>query len=315
MATSGSINYNQTRDEIISDALQLIGVLGEGETASANAITFCSSFLNKMIKMWHAQGIHCFTETEGTLFLQTGINEYTISMDTSLDKAGINTIETQLSADASGASLSVDSTTGMTAADNISIALDDGTIHTTTIVSVDSSTALTITSALASAAATDNWVFAYTNKVMKPLMVESARIRNTAGNDNRIKVMGRTEFMRIPNKSSQGNNITALYYSPQRDTGKFYTWPTPTDSNYRIKFSYLRHMEDFDASGNNPDLPQEWLEALTYGLAIRVAPSYGIKISKDFPELLMAAREFKEQLETWDAEEGSIYARPNTECH
>ena len=36
MATSGSVDFSITRDNIITEALQLTGVIGEGETPSTN---------------------------------------------------------------------------------------------------------------------------------------------------------------------------------------------------------------------------------------------------------------------------------------
>ena len=50
MATSGSVNFNQTRNEIINDAMQLLGVYGVGRTISAEDEVFAASILNKMVK-------------------------------------------------------------------------------------------------------------------------------------------------------------------------------------------------------------------------------------------------------------------------
>ncbi len=69
MTTSGTITYNQTRDQLIADALQLIGYLAAGETANANDVTFAAGILNKMVKAWIGQGIHLWTEEEGTIYL------------------------------------------------------------------------------------------------------------------------------------------------------------------------------------------------------------------------------------------------------
>jgi hypothetical protein len=79
MATSGSINYNQTRNEIITDALSLLGVVSAGGTAKANDITFCSNQLNKMVKAWQAQGVHLWKETEGTITIVTDQYQYTLN--------------------------------------------------------------------------------------------------------------------------------------------------------------------------------------------------------------------------------------------
>lgn len=308
MATSGSTNFSQTRNEIITDALQLLGVLGAGDTAAANDVTFCSSMLNKMVKAWQGQGIHLWKETEGTVFLIDGQSEYTLS--SSGAKAGDNAVETTLSASGSGTTLTVTSTTGMTAADQIGIELDNNTRQWTTIVSVDSSTALTITTALTSAAASGNTVFTYTTAINKPLYITSARHRNSDNIDRPIRLDGRVEFMNLANKTTEGVP-NQIFYAPQLTTGKLYVYPTPDDVSDRLKISYIKMLDDFDASGDDADFPSEWLEALTYNLSVRVAPSYGINLQKRSPEILVMAGTSLLNMELWDAENSSVRIVPN----
>ncbi len=307
MATSGSINYSQTRDQIISDALGRIGVLGEGETATSNAITNCANILNKIVKHWSGPlSIHLWAESDAVVALRDGVNTYTLS--STGDKAGDSPVETDLESDAaSGAtSLTVTSTTGMTAADNIGIELDDDTRQWTTIVSVDSSTTLTLTAALTSAASSGNTIITYTTQLNRPLDIEQMRYKYAEGNEILMKKYSRAEFMQIVSKSSQGAS-RAFYYSPQLNSGKLYIWPTPDNCGDRLKITYTRTLEDFDASGDTPDLPQEWYEALTLALAVKVAPSYGIKLSKDFPEILADAQVALAELKAWDSDRGSVY--------
>lgn len=310
MATSNSTDFTQTRDQIISDALISIGALGLGETVSTNDLNFCSNMLNKLIKAWEGQGINLWTEVESTLFLTPSQNEYVIT--TTGDRAGDNTKNTTLSISAasSATSLTLGSTSGMTAADVIGIVLDSGSIHFTTIVSVDSSTAVTIASGLASAAASGNNVFTYTTRTDRPLHITSARFRDASFTDRPIRMVGRTEFMQIATKSSTGKANIA-YYSPGVSTAKLYVWPTPDSSSDTIKLSYIRRIQDFDAGTDTPDLPQEWLLTLTLNLAVIIAPAYGKSLSKTNPDLLMLAQTSLLEMQLWDAEEASIRVVPN----
>jgi len=50
-----------------------------------------------------------------------------------------------------------------------------------------------------------------------------------------------------------------------------------TTGNY-IRLVYQRPYEDFDASTDEPDFPQEWFDAIKFGLADRLAPEYGVPI-------------------------------------
>jgi len=315
MATSSSTNYNQTRNEIISDALALLGVIGIAngtmETPTAGDITFCSGILNKMVKAWQAQGIHLWKEREGTVFLREDVNTYTLS-SSSTDKAGIDAVETTLSAAAtSGAStITVTSSTGMSVSDNIGIELDDGTRQWTTISSI-STTTITLATTLTDDAASGNTVFTYTTAVGRPLNITGARFRNADGTDRPVTLMGRTEFMQIPNKTTTGKT-NSIFYSPQLSNGKLYVWPTPDDVADRLKISYIASIEDFDSSTDDPDFPAEWLEALTYNLAVRIAPSYGKRLSKNDPEIIAVAADALLRMQLWDSEQASIQIVPNS---
>ncbi len=309
MATSGSTNFTQTRNEIIADALTTLGVYRPGATVATVDYNFCSNWLNKIVKEWEAQGIHIWAEKEGTLFLREDVNTYTLS-SSSTDNAGDDTVETTLSAAASSSAttLTLTATTGMTAADVIGIELDDGTRQWTTIVSVDSSTALTITTGLTSAASSGNTVFTYTTHASKPLHISSARFRNSDGNDRIITIKGRDDFMAISTKTTSGK-INTLMYAPGLTSTTVYVWPTPDSTADRLKYSYVRMLEDFDASSDNPDFPTEWLSALTLTLMWRVSRTYG-KDRQAIQELKADAIEALIEMQLWDSGSGSTTVAP-----
>lgn len=319
MATSGSINFTQTRNEIINDAFQLIGVYGIGRTISSEDMVFANSLLNKMVKAWQAQGLHLWSKEEAYLFIADNVGQYTLSNDSSSARACSrdDAVITQLNGDhtASDTTLVVDSTTGMNAADIIGIVLDDDTIHWTTIVSVDSSTALTITSGIASAAADNSNVYTFTSRINKPLRIHSMRRVSgvdVAGTSTRTEIemqcLSHDEYFNLTTKTISGTP-TCFYYTPDLSTGTLYMWPRPNDPNIYFEFTYERMLEDFDASTDNADFPTEWLECLTYQLAIRLAPAFG-KDQKLQMLLPMASMMYDTMLE-WDSEVNSIQFSPN----
>lgn len=57
MAISNDYNFNQTRDEIITDALRIAGSLGDWETANAQQISNSSSSLQSIVKMKQQMGM------------------------------------------------------------------------------------------------------------------------------------------------------------------------------------------------------------------------------------------------------------------
>lgn len=274
MTTSGSVDFSMNRDEIIAAALENIGAYGAGETIAPADIATCSTRLNMMVKAWMAQGIHLWAMREATLFLSVGTQSY------SLGATGTHCtdtyVHTTLTADAaSGAtSIAIDSASGMSASDNVGVALDDGTIHWTTISGAPGTTT-TLASGLASAASSGAVVFSYATKINRPQRIQSAYRRDISNADIPVRMISREEYADLSNKFSTGKVIQA-YYDPQLTNGVLHVWPAPDLATDVVRFWYERVLEDFDAVTDTPDFPIEWAEALVASLSHRIAPAYGI---------------------------------------
>lgn len=325
MATSRSVDFNQTRSEIIKDSLLLIGAIAAGETPSAEETDDAARALNRMVKAWQAKGVHLWSWREATLFLEKGTVRYLLSTASDGDRASLFTVKTELSADAaSGAtSISVDSITGFASGDdlggvglgtgikNIGIEQDDGTLLWAFVSGTPSGTTIALDTALTDAASTDNHVYGYKNasKLDRPLRVTNVRRRDEAGNDIPILTFSRSEYFDTPNKTTE-SKTTQIYYDPQLSLGVMYLWPAPDDVKDRLLFDGAFPLEDFDAAGNNPDFPQEWLDALVYGLGDRLAPSFGVPLPER-QDIRMQAREFLNDMMDWDVEPEPTYFQPD----
>ena len=99
-----------------------------------------------------------------------------------------------------------------------------------------------------------------------------------------------------------------LFRPPRRDNGVLYVFPVPsaTEVANNIQIVYQAPYEDFDASTDTPDFPQEWYDAITYGLATRLAPEYGIP-STDRRTLWQEMLTIKQDALNFGLEEGSLY--------
>ena len=83
MATSGSTNWVLTRDDIITEALENIGVLAAGETAAADDVTSASRTLNILAKSLHADpGVRLRFIDQQTVSLVDGTGSYDLAADT-----------------------------------------------------------------------------------------------------------------------------------------------------------------------------------------------------------------------------------------
>lgn len=232
MSISGTTTFTQTRDQLISDALQLLGVIGSNDTATANDITFASGILNKMVKAWQAQGINLWKEQEATITIVA--NQYLYTLNSS------------------------------------------------------------------------NYP-----TIGRPLNIINCRYHYSSGLERKMKKLGRGEYDTLPTKTTSTGASTAFYYSPQLTSGLLYVWPVPQDTTDSLAITYLTTIDDFTSSNDNADFPQEWLECLTYNLAMRLAPAYGIVLAKVNPDILTLASASLLELQAWDSEEGSIKITPN----
>jgi hypothetical protein len=110
----------------------------------------------------------------------------------------------------------------------------------------------------------------------RPLRISSIRYRSATGVDRPIvPIMARQDYFDLPEKSASGTP-TSFYYDPGLSQGTLYIWPVPsTVTTETLKITYSRSFEDFDNNADEPDLPQEWLDAIVLGLAAEMcAPLY-----------------------------------------
>jgi len=316
MSTSGSVDFKQSRNEVILDALQIIGAYGIGRTVSAEDLNFASNLLNKMVKAWATKGLHLFTKEEGVLYIAPNTSIYNLGVTGTRATKASDEIVTQLSAAAasSATTLSVDSTSGMVIGDFIGIVLSDKTIHWTTILTIPSSTSLTITAGLSGAASDNALVYTYTTMLQRPLRILDCRKRTGFGVDTvdlPITEIGYQDLQAFPVKNT-GTSPTQYAFKPQSTFGAFYLWPCPSDGSERIMFTYERVIEDLDNTSDDFDFPAEWLEALTYQLALRLARPFGKPNA--IKDLLPIASVMLNDLLDWDAEIASVQMEP-TQCN
>ena len=304
MATSGSKDFSITRAGIIEGALLKTGKFDQGETISGEDTTTTVRALNLIVKELVVRGADIWLRDEITLFLQPDQQSYALG---TAEATTTIAAETTLSAaEASGQTvISVTSSTGMTAADNVGIKMDDNTIHWTTIATVDSGTQITIDDATDDDAASGNKVYVYTTTSGRPTKIISAFRRDVNNIDNEITMIGEREYRRQSNKGSAGPPVEA-WYQPTLDTGTLYVWPVDGGSNWdKILLSAQFYPDDFDAAGDNPEFPIEWGNTLIWLLAADIAPEYGLTLAEI--AYLEAKSEFKlNELLDYDVENASL---------
>lgn len=292
MATSGSTDFSLNRDQIIASALRKLRAIDPRIAVEGILITNAATALNLMLKAWQTDGVFLWLNEEIVLHLQ--YNQQFYSLGPTGDHCCLlsDAAKTQLSADSANGetSHSVDSITGIADADYLGIELDSGVIQWTTVDGSPSGTTVVSDDALTGAASTDNWVFAYTNKIARPLQIVEARVRDTDDVDTVLGIEAvRSKFMSITDKTSTGRTLD-IHYNPDRANGQLYTWPVADtgDITDRIVMSVQRTIEDFDSQANEADAPQEALSAIIWNLAVELAPELGVDLATGKGQIVAA---------------------------
>lgn len=272
MTTSGVYALDLTLNQILIEAFDRLQIGADGETLNGDMRARGRSSLNLMIKDWEQQGIHLWTYTEGSLFVQRGQESY----DFATANVANEWFETLLSVDASSGdtSIGVVSTALMQVGDNIGIILADNSIQWTTITFINSLTTLIIATPLTQDATNGSFVRNYRGEFIPVKRILDVRRRE--GTDYEIPIVfeSRKDYFNLPNKNQEGTPIQA-YYQRGRDSGTMFLWNTPSSSVPVINFTYERAIQIMEGLNDTLDFPEEWHEAIISNLAVKLIPKYG----------------------------------------
>lgn len=138
---------------------------------------------------------------------------------------------------------------------------------------------------------------------------DSCFIRDSAGHDTSVKIISRQEYNILGDKTVQAT-ANQIFYDPLLTNGVLYVFNTPSDSTHTLHLVIQKPLADFNLSTDNPDFPQEWYQALKWGLAAEIALEYSSPERK-ITRIEQKAALFKEQLNNWTQEEASVYFMPD----
>ena len=304
MAISSSYDVLYTRNEIITEALELIGVVEAGETPGTDDINSCARTLNMLVKFWQSRGIALWRDTQIYVFLQEDTASYTLGpTGTSPATASFTKTEIATAGSSTDLTIDVDSIDDISASDIIGIELDDGTLQWTTVNGAPSGTTVTITAALTDDISVDANVYAYTSGIQRPLFITEARLHQDSGSEIPIKMRARNDYMALSSKTTSGK-ASMWYYDPQTTDGVLYVWPVANSVKDYLVLTARMPIADFDSANDDPDFPQEWMLPLSYNLAVLVAP----KFDEPVPQTVaMAAKMFFDDVSDDAKDYGSLY--------
>jgi hypothetical protein len=312
MATSGSINLSADGAAIVTEALEQLSVLAEGQAPNANQYTSSLRTLNMMLKAWQASpgGTNLFALQKVYVFMQKGQQEYTLSASSS-DHLTTSFVYTTVATAASetDTTITVSSVTGITDTYNIGIELGSGSLQWTTVSGAPAGSVVTLADALTDDVTAGATVYVYQTKAQRPMAIIEA-VRRTASNevDLPLESLNLRDFTTLNDKTTS-SSVLQYYYEPKRTTGSLTVWPVPSTADDYLVLWVRRTLEDVDASTDEVDYPQEWFMAIALNLALLLAPKYGIA-SGDFQKIALLARDYKDMAESGDTEQ-SVSFQPH----
>ena len=77
MTTSGTYDFSVNRDQLITGALRLAGVIAQGETPTTSQVSDAAVSLNMMVKAWMADGMPLWAIRTITITPVANQNTYT----------------------------------------------------------------------------------------------------------------------------------------------------------------------------------------------------------------------------------------------
>lgn len=303
MSVTGTSSFTVTRNDVINSTLRTLGVIGLGETATAEDFTNCSQALNIMIKGWAKKGWPLWTQETLAIPMVPGVRQYPIGPTAGyvyeVTSTGGNGDYT------AGTWTATNGTTGTAASGTYTVV--DGNPDTFTIsvagtAYTSAPTTFTLSGAGTGATITATIVGLTTNK---PVRAFTGYIRNPNNYDISLMQIAKWEYNTLGNKFNE-STPNQFYYDNQLANGQLYVFNVPSETGWTVYLDTQRMFYDMTSSTDNFDFPQEWFQALKWGLAAEVAAEYGVPIDL-LPMYEAKARALIEEASNFSVEEASVY--------
>lgn len=302
MATSGTTTFTVNRDDIIDSALRTLGVIGVGETPITEDYTNCSQALNIMIKAWAKKGFPLWTYTQVIVPVIPSLGQYPIGPSAGYVYEVTSTGGTGYTA---GTWTAVGGTTGTAASGTYTVS--GGAPDVFTVLVSGTSYTSAPTSFTLSGAGTGAVITGVVAGVTmpRPLRVMTGFLRSPEDYDTDLMIISREEYDMMGDKFTE-STPNQVYYDVQLTNGQLYVLNPSSLDDYNIYLLVQRQFEDMSAAANSFDFPQEWFQALKWGLCAELAEEYGVDENK-ISRLQMKADSYIAECFDWTQEESSVY--------
>lgn len=311
MTTSGDLLQTVSGLEIITEALEMMGVLGEGELSTTDQQTSLLRTLNSMMIAWQANGLNLFAVQKTYLFLETLKEGYNLLTDHYVTKY-LTTSTYDSSPSGSNVLVVTDLlSSDILANDPLGVYLTTGEMYWSTVASI-SGTSVSLTSSLPENVDEGATVYTYSSewKAKRPMKTLEGYFVQENGTSIPMKHLPRQEYHELSRKDSVGSPLQ-WYYDPQVTAPTVYIWPTATNSRDVILLNVQRQVDEVNIIYQDVDLPAEWFLPLASNLAYIASSKHGVP-QFDYYRIREQAKMYYEMAEGFDVEWGtSVHMIPD----
>ena len=292
--------FSVTRNDVITETLELLGVLEEGGTATAAQITSLARTLNMLIKHWQGQGVNMYAVRETFLFLINGVYKYdqldyngTTGLDVDRNMIYVSDYQKIAFAESSTTVVTVNEAfiagepvASAVATDVIGIPLADGTMHWAEISAVGTAGAFSKSYTFAAHPLTLSTDPDITKDLIvatvypgRPIKLLDVYLRHFYNDDDRsIQMLSTSDFSEITNKVGTTTGVNQVFYNRETTTGDLRTWGKIDSPYYLLGMWVQVPLSDIDSDvtiSGNYGFPQEYFLAFVYSLAEAIMSKYG----------------------------------------
>jgi hypothetical protein len=321
MATSGTTTFSITRNDLISASLRGLGVLEESAQPTANMIENASLVLNMMLKDWMTDGIKMWTVEEYTIPLKTNQTDYTIGPSSSYDvnkskplrviQAFLRNLGQPTNAVGKVSLLSGGTNYTVQPTNPVSVTGGTGTGATFNLTYTGTTVSSISLQAAGSGYSVGDVLTVQGGTFTTPATITVTSLSNTYV-DQPLIIVSQQEYNFLGSKFTTGTS-NSIQYWPYVDYGTLKIFLTPdvnTANNYEVHLTVQRAIYDINKSNETFDFPQEWYQALRWGLASELILDYGVPEQKSVL-ITQRAQMYKERLAAWDTENASTMFQPD----
>lgn len=300
MATSNSTNYTLTASELITSALEDLGIAQAGEPLEPEDSASSLVKLNVMLKALQ-QKLNLWKRKTVSITLVLDQVTYSIGQKSA---GSVNTLSANNLVD-TGADFNVDNVVVGDTVKNITASTS------TTVSAVTTSTTLALAADIFTVGTETYEITSANVSAPRPLRILECNRKVTSGDDTTMNALTRNEYENLPNKTSSGTPIS-YHYDPTLDNGTFYIWLAPDAtavSDFTIELVYQAPIEDVDSLTDNIDCPPENLEALIINLTYRLSSMFGGLSASEKMTLRQDAKDSLYDAVGFD-QEGDVFFQP-----